>query len=54
MNATDWNNIARCAIDRKDQFGDTIRWTDYDRYQREYDTMIAALAMAARLRRTVV
>lgn len=51
MNALDWNNIARCAIARKDQHGDTIRWSNYDNYKREYDTMIFALSMAARVRR---
>lgn len=54
MNSADWNNIARCALERKAEHGNSIRWisrASYDRYYREYGTVIFAWARATRARR---
>ena len=54
MNASDWHNILNCAHERKNQFGNSLRWPNqaaYDRYYREYETFIMAGAMGARARR---
>lgn len=51
MRAADWRNIADCALGRKDECGNPLRWKSvdhYHRYQREYQTMIFMWARAAR------
>ena len=51
LTATDWRRIGTCALLRAGQHGDTIRYSDYDAYRREYATFISAYAHAARLER---
>lgn len=51
LTSADWRHIGSCAHERARQFGDTIRYSDYAAYQREYATFISAYAHAARLDR---
>lgn len=51
LTPADWRRIGTCAQQRASQHGNTIRYSDYGAFQREYATFISTYAHAARLER---